>query len=128
MAVDDDIKIPPDSRLGGERSVGIVTTQYLTFAEPPNQLVLDSGQKLGPVTLAYETYGKLNSEHDNGILVFHALSGDAHVAGYNTPQDRKPGWWDLLIGPNKPLDTNRYFVICANVIGGCKGSTVAVEY
>lgn len=123
MAVDDDIKIPPDSRLGGERSVGIVTTQYLTFAEPPNQLVLDSGQKLGPVTLAYETYGKLNSEHDNGILVFHALSGDAHVAGYNTPQDRKPGWWDLLIGPGKPLDTNRYFVICANVIGGCKGST-----
>ncbi|MCE5260024.1 MAG: homoserine O-acetyltransferase [Chloroflexi bacterium] len=121
--MDNEIKIPEDSRLGGARSVGIVTTQYATFAEPPDQLELDSGQRLGPITLAYETYGTLSAQHDNAVLVFHALSGDAHVAGYNSPDDRKPGWWDLLIGPNKPLDTNRYYIICANVIGGCKGST-----
>ena len=123
MAIDNEIKIPEDSRLGGARSVGIVTTQYATFAEPPDQLELDSGQRLGPITLAYEPYGTLSAQHDNAVLVFHALSGDAHVAGYNSPDDRKPGWWDLLIGPNKPLDTNRYYIICANVIGGCKGST-----
>ena len=104
-------------------SVGIVATKFFTFANPPDELVLDSGVKFGPITVAYETYGKLNSSNDNAILVFHALSGDAHAAGYNSPDDLKPGWWDNMIGPNKPLDTNQYFVICSNVIGGCRGTT-----
>jgi homoserine O-acetyltransferase len=104
-------------------SVGIVKIQYFTFAEPPNELELECGKKLGPITLAYETYGKLNSDKSNAILIFHALSGDAHAAGFHSPDDRKPGWWDNMIGPGKAFDTNKYFVICTNVIGGCKGST-----
>jgi len=103
--------------------VGIVETKFYTFAHPPNELVLDSGQRLGPITLAYETYGRLNKEKSNAILVFHALSGDAHAAGKNHPSDSKPGWWDPMIGPGKAFDTDKYFVICANTIGGCKGST-----
>lgn len=103
--------------------VGLVNTQYFTFAEPPNELQLVSGKKLGPITLAYETYGELNAERSNCILVEHALSGDAHAAGRNSPDDRKPGWWDVMIGPGKALDTDRYFVVCANCIGGCMGST-----
>ncbi|HOM72982.1 MAG TPA: alpha/beta fold hydrolase, partial [Armatimonadota bacterium] len=106
-----------------ERSVGIVETKYFTFAEPPNEMVLDSGKKLGPITLAYETYGELNEDKSNAILILHALTGDAHVAGYNSPDDRKPGWWDSMVGPGKAFDTTKYFVICSNIIGGCKGST-----
>jgi homoserine O-acetyltransferase len=104
-------------------SVGIVETRYFTFAEPPDQMPLESGQKLGPITLAYETYGELNAERDNAILVCHALSGDAHVAGFHAPEDKAPGWWDVMVGPGKAFDTDEYFVICANIIGGCKGST-----
>ena len=104
-------------------SVGIVKTKSLTFAQPPERLALESGASLGPITLAYETYGKLNEERSNAILVFHALSGDAHVAGYHRRDDQKPGWWDIAVGPGKAFDTSRYFVICANVIGGCRGST-----
>jgi homoserine O-acetyltransferase len=77
---------------------------------------LESGEKLGPITLAYETYGELNAQKSNAILVVHALSGDAHAAGSN-------GWWENLIGPGKGIDTNKYFVVCSNVIGGCRGST-----
>jgi len=99
-----------------------VETQYYTFASHPNELELENGEKLGPITLAYETYGELNREKSNAILIFHALSGDAHVAGYHKG-DRKPGWWDNMVGPGKAFDTNKYFVICSNVIGGCKGST-----
>ena len=106
-----------------EGSVGLVERQYFTFAEPPNEMVLESGAKLGPVTLAYETYGQLNTSRDNAILILHALSGDAHVAGYHTSQDRKPGWWDYMVGSGRPFDTDRYFIICSNVIGGCQGST-----
>ena len=106
-----------------ERSIGLVETQYYTFAEPPNELELECGRKLGPVTLAYETYGTLNEDRSNAILVVHALSGDAHVAGYHSPQDMKPGWWDIMVGPGKGFDTNKYFVICSNVLGGCRGST-----
>ncbi|MBI3602221.1 MAG: homoserine O-acetyltransferase [Candidatus Omnitrophica bacterium] len=99
-----------------------VETQYYTFAHPPHELVLKSGIKLGPVTLAYETYGKLNAAKSNAILIFHALTGDAHAAGFH--QDAKdPGWWDPMIGSGKAFDTDKYFVICANVLGGCKGST-----
>lgn len=106
-----------------EGSVGIVETQFFTFAEPPDEMELDCGKRLGPITLAYETYGELNSDRSNAVLVTHALSGDAHAAGYHSPSDRKPGWWDNMIGPGKGFDTNRYFVICSNVIGGCRGST-----
>jgi homoserine O-acetyltransferase len=97
-------------------------TQYFTFAEPPHELVLESGEKLGPITLAYETYGQLNREKSNAILVLHALSGDAHAATLH-PGDPNPGWWDSLIGPGKGLDTDKYFIICSNNIGGCRGST-----
>lgn len=104
-------------------SVGIVQTQYFTFAEPPHEMELDCGRKLGPITLAYETYGALNADKSNAVLITHALSGDAHAAGYHSPDDRKPGWWDNMIGPGKGFDTSKYFVICSNVLGGCMGST-----
>jgi len=103
-------------------SVGLVETRYFNFAQPPGELTLECGKKLGPVTLAYETYGKLSPEKDNAVLVLTALSGDAHAAGYHADDD-KPGWWDVMIGPGKGIDTDRYFVICSNVIGGCMGST-----
>ena len=83
---------------------------------------LEKGGKLGPVTLAYETYGTLNSEKSNAILVVHALSGDAHAAGFHQGEE-KPGWWDAMIGPGKAFDTEQYFILCSNVLGGCKGST-----
>ena len=100
-------------------SVGAVETKTFTFAE---QLYLASGEKLGPVTLAYETYGSLNKEKSNAILILHALSGDAHAAGVHAG-DNDTGWWEELIGPGKAFDTHRYFIICSNVVGGCKGST-----
>jgi homoserine O-acetyltransferase/O-succinyltransferase len=106
-----------------EKSVGIVETRYFNFADPPNEMLLESGSKLGPVILAYETYGSLNAFRNNAVLIFHALSGDAHAAGFNSKSDKKPGWWDCMIGPGKPFDTLKYYVICANIIGGCKGST-----
>ena len=87
-----------------------------------DSLPLDSGEVLAPVTIAYETYGRLNEKRTNAILILHALSGDAHAAGYYPGED-KPGWWETMIGPGKGFDTERYFVICSNVIGGCKGST-----
>ena len=81
------------------------------------------GGVLAPFTLAYETYGTLNEARDNAVLVTHALSGDAHVAGRHSANDQRAGWWDMMIGPGKGLDTDKYFVLCANVIGGCSGST-----
>jgi len=101
-------------------SVGIVKTEYAQF---DTQLRLESGRLLGPLTLAYETYGELNADRSNVILVTHAWTGDAHAAGFHSQKDRKPGWWDNMIGPGKVLDTNRYFVLCSNTIGSCKGST-----
>jgi len=102
--------------------IGTVETQYYTFAHTPNDLALECGKSLGPVTLAYETYGKLNADKSNAILVCHALSGDAHAAGLHEGE-YNPGWWEDMIGPGKAFDTDRYFIICSNVIGGCKGST-----
>lgn len=99
-------------------SMGIIETQYFTF----NELVTSSGGKLSPVTQAYETYGNLNNDRSNAILILHAFSGDAHAAGFHEGA-KKPGWWEIMIGPGKAFDTDRYFVICSNVIGGCKGST-----
>ena len=84
-------------------------------------LKLDCGVELGPFTMAYQTYGTLNSERSNAILACHALTGDQYLAGAH-PITGKPGWWDMMVGPGKPLDTERYFVICANVPGGCMGS------
>jgi homoserine O-acetyltransferase/O-succinyltransferase len=105
-----------------EQSVGVVQTQFFTFAtdEP---MRLESGATLGPVTIAYETYGRLNEARNNAILIVHALSGSAHAAGYHSLDDHKPGWWDETIGPGKAFDTDRFFVICSNVIGSCYGST-----
>jgi homoserine O-acetyltransferase len=102
--------------------IGTVETHYYTFAHPPNELKLECGKTLGPVTLAYETYGRLNADKSNAILVCHALSGDAHAAGLHKGEDN-PGWWEDMIGPGNAFDTDRYFVISSNIIGGCKGST-----
>lgn len=119
-------------------SVGVVETQYVDLPEP---VTLESGKTLGPVRMAYETYGTLSPTRDNVILVCHALSGDAHAAGWSTEADAPSavdgigaeergiqargglGWWDTMIGPGKAFDTDRYFVICSNLIGSCRGST-----
>ncbi len=105
-----------------KNSLGIVKTEYFTFAYHPEELVLSSGKKIGPVAIAYETYGELNEDRSNAVLIEHALSGDAHAAGFHK-DDKKPGWWDAMIGPGKAFDTKKYFVICSNIIGGCSGST-----
>ena len=103
-----------------ENSVGLVRTQHVTFKE---EFFLQSGRILSPVTVAYETYGTLNSDKSNAILVCHALTGSAHAAGYNSPEDEKPGWWDDMIGPGKAFDTDKYFIICSNMLGSCYGTT-----
>ena len=104
-------------------SVGIVEKKLFTFAEPPDEMVLESGARFGPLSLAYETCGTLNEDKSNVILILHALSGDSHVAGYYTPDDEKPGWWDNMVGPGKGIDTDKYFIVCSNIIGSCMGST-----
>ncbi len=102
--------------------IDLVETKYFTFAHPPEKLKLQYGEEIGPITIAYETYGMLNSSKNNAILILHALSGDAHAAGFHKGEN-KPGWWHDMIGPGKAFDTTRYFIICSNVLGGCKGST-----
>lgn len=109
--------------LPADDGVGIVQTRSVELFAPPHALELESGEKFGPVTVAYETYGQLTPAKDNAIFVCHALTGDAHVAGKHSADDKKTGWWDGLIGPGRALDTNKYFVICANVLGGCQGTT-----
>jgi len=104
------------------QELGFVETKYFTFGHPPDELILKSGVKLGPITLAYETYGSLNEDRSNAVLICHALTGDAHAAGYH-PEDQKPGWWNGMIGPGRAFDTNKYFIICSNVLGSCKGSS-----
>jgi homoserine O-acetyltransferase/O-succinyltransferase len=111
---------PSDSET--HRSVGHVETLHYQFALPPNELTLESGEKLGPITIAYETYGELNADRSNAILILHALTGDAHAAGFYKGEE-KPGWWDDMIGPGKAFDTGKYFVICSNILGGCRGTT-----
>jgi len=101
-------------------SVGIVTPQVAHFEAP---LPLACGRDLPAYDLVYETYGELNHNHSNAILVCHALSGHAHAAGYHSADDKKPGWWDECIGPGKPFDTNKFFVVSLNNLGGCHGST-----
>ena len=101
-------------------SVGLVTPKTQHFSEP---LTLRSGRVLNEYDLVYETYGKLNESRSNAILICHALSGDHHAAGYHSMDDKKPGWWDTCIGPGKAIDTNRFFVVSLNNLGGCSGST-----
>jgi len=103
-----------------EKAPNLVKTEFVTFQ---HGLRLESGRLLSPITIAYERYGRLNAEKSNAILVTHAWTGDAHAAARYSNDDRKPGWWDDMIGPGKPLDTDRFLVICSNVIGSCKGST-----
>ena len=103
-----------------EESVGLVSPKTQVFDEP---LRLSSGQIIPYYQLVYETYGVLNAECSNAILVCHALSGNHHAAGVHSEKDRKPGWWDAYIGPGKPIDTRKFFIICCNNLGGCHGST-----
>jgi len=101
-------------------SVGLVTPQRFFHKQP---LTLQCGSTLPEFELVFETYGELNAAASNAVLVCHALSGDHHAAGYHSADDARPGWWDACIGPGKPVDTNRFFVVCLNNLGGCHGST-----
>lgn len=103
-----------------EDSVGLVTPQTLQFSEP---LALACGKTLPEYQLVIETYGELNATASNAVLICHALSGHHHAAGYHSSEDRKPGWWDSCIGPGKPIDTRKFFVVSLNNLGGCNGST-----
>lgn len=103
------------------RDLKKVEAGTFTFAHPPQKMCLESGAALGPITIAYETYGSLNAEGSNAVLICHALTGDAHVAGNGAGS--RPGWWDTMVGPGKGIDTEKYFVICSNILGGCMGST-----
>ena len=115
------ISHPSSDRRPSRGSVGVVRRESLLF---DRALPLRSGAVLRPFTIAYETYGTLNAARSNAILICHALSGDGHVAGFHTgAPGEKPGWWDNAVGPGKMFDTDRYYVICSNVIGGCQGST-----
>ena len=100
--------------------VGVVAPRDFVYSQP---FAFKSGQVLPGFTLRYETYGELSATRDNAVLICHALSGDHHCAGVHSPEDRKPGWWNNLIGPGKAVDTRRFFVVCANVLGGCVGSS-----
>ena len=108
------------SHAGNEHSVGLVEPAIARFDEP---LALACGRALPAYELVYETYGELNGERSNAVLICHALSGNHHAAGYHSNDDKKPGWWDECIGPGKPIDTNRFYVVSLNNLGGCHGST-----
>ncbi|MGU2525959.1 alpha/beta fold hydrolase, partial [Pseudomonas aeruginosa] len=101
-------------------SVGLVSPQTLHFNEP---LELTSGKSLAEYDLVIETYGELNATQSNAVLICHALSGHHHAAGYHSVDERKPGWWDSCIGPGKPIDTRKFFVVALNNLGGCNGSS-----
>ncbi|OPX86736.1 MAG: Homoserine O-acetyltransferase [Pelotomaculum sp. PtaB.Bin104] len=113
------------------QSVGMTVPYRVILASKDNPLSLECGKMLAPVEVEYETYGKLNQARDNAILVLHALSGDAHVAGWSAGADalnrpwlkKRPGWWDGMIGPGKAFDSNKYFIICSNILGSCYGTT-----
>ena len=104
------------------RSLGEVETHRVLLFTEDRPLVLESGARLGPVEVAYETYGTLDASRSNAVFVCHALTGDANAAGHHGDPAR-PGWWDNLIGPGRPVDTDRHFVICPNLLGGCQGTT-----
>jgi homoserine O-acetyltransferase len=98
-------------------------TGTYTFAEPPNEMQLESGRSFGPITLYYETYGELNADKSNVIYVCHALTGNAHLTGMYEGEKESSGWWTEAIGPGKPFDTDKYFIVASNCLGGCSGST-----
>lgn len=106
-----------------ENSVGIVLSQDFRTTCGPDGFVLESGASLPELNVRYETYGELNAMGDNVVWICSPLTADAHAAGFNSPDEKKPGWWDALIGPCKPVDTRRFFVVCSNILGGCKGTT-----
>ncbi|WOQ18674.1 homoserine O-acetyltransferase MetX [Raineyella sp. W15-4] len=106
-----------------EDSVGIVEQHTVRLFEGDHPLVLASGAVLPEVDVAYETYGTLNASRDNAVFICHALTGDAHAAGRHREDDHRPGWWDTMIGPGRPIDTDHYFVIADNLLGGCQGTT-----
>lgn len=103
-------------------TLGIVETRIVTVFDHDDPLRMRSGATLAPVDVAYETYGTLNEAHSNAIFICHALTGDAHAAGFHEG-DAKPGWWDNMIGPGRPIDTDVWFVVASNILGGCKGTT-----
>lgn len=105
-----------------DNSADLVESRDL-FLDSAEALTLENGQPFGPLNIRYECYGRLDKRKANAILLTHAFSGDAHAAGYHSHEDRKPGWWDSMIGPGRAFDTERYFVICSNVLGGCMGTT-----
>lgn len=105
------------------QSVGIVETRVASIPLPEGGLSLEGGGRLKELQVAYESYGSLSRDKSNVVFICHALSGDAHVAGYHTLEDKHPGWWDEMVGPGKGIDTKAYHVICANILGGCKGTT-----
>lgn len=120
--------INQDESANADDLLGIVQTQYVTLFDDSNPLTLGHRNQQNPVQLnqvevAYETYGKLSAAKDNAIFVCHALTGDAHAAGWHSEAHKKPGWWHGFIGPGRGLDTNKYYIICANVLGGCQGTT-----
>lgn len=104
-------------------SLGLVEEHTYTFGPPGEPIILENGRAFGPIDVRYETYGELNDKRSNAVLILHAFTGDAHAAGFHTPESKHPGWWDTMVGPGKPFDTNKYFVICSNVLGGCRGTT-----
>jgi homoserine O-acetyltransferase/O-succinyltransferase len=110
------------AKMADGQAANVAARKYFTFAEPPEEMLLESGARLGPVTIAYETLGRLAPDRGNAVLILHALSGDAHVAR-KEGEGGLPGWWESMVGPGRPVDTDRYFVICSNVLGGCSGST-----
>jgi homoserine O-acetyltransferase len=120
----DDLEIAPPAAAAPRHlapgDVGLVAPRDFVYA---HLFTFKSGQSIPGFTLRYETYGTLNATRDNAVLICHALSGDHHCAGWHAPTDKKPGWWNNLIGPGKAVDTRRFFVVCANVLGGCQGST-----
>src|SRR3954462_10358765 len=120
----DDVEVlsatDPTRRHLAPGDVGIVAPQDFVYHRP---FTFKTGQVIPGFSLRYETYGQLNATRDNAIVICHALSGDHHCAGWHSADDRKPGWWNNLIGPGKAVDTRRYYVVCANVLGGCQGST-----
>ncbi|SHJ12907.1 homoserine O-acetyltransferase [Tessaracoccus bendigoensis DSM 12906] len=107
--------------MSGE-SLGIVETRIVTVFDRDDPLRMRSGATLAPVEVAYETYGELNSDATNAVYICHALTGDAHAAGFHEG-DTRPGWWDNMIGPGRPIDTDRWFVVASNILGGCRGTT-----
>ena len=104
-------------------TVNIVKPQRVRLIEASDAPALDNGTRLGPIDVQFETYGRPTSQRDNVILLCHAFSGDAHAAGYHADDDRYPGWWNEMVGPGKAFDTDRFFVVCTNVLGGCQGTT-----